>query len=124
MKIDIYTLAIITDIYGAFWLAKGIILHSRRQIKLESTTFWGGGNLYLIAAQIEARYYGWCGFSFLTLGFLGQILVQNYNTNISLTFLILYVLGLILIGYFFNKKAKSESNKHIPEITKNKHGKY
>ncbi|EKE20772.1 MAG: hypothetical protein ACD_7C00489G0003 [uncultured bacterium] len=123
MKIDIYALALITDIYGAFWLAKGIIWRSRRQIELETTTFYDG-NPYQKAGQIETFFYGWYGFIFLAIGFIGQIISQNFEKVIQFKYFIIYIAFLIVLNIAYIKLIKVKSNKEIPKEVVKKHGKY
>jgi len=119
MEHDLYTISLVTDIFGAFWLAKGIIWKSKRKIKLEATTFYNG-NPYLRASQKQAFFFGWFGFAFLTIGFLGQIISQNIKINISNTFFLFYLIVILLFSLLFNKLVKFLSNKDIPKKVKEK----
>ena len=123
MKVDIYTLSLVFDIYGAFWLARSLIIKSKSQIELESTSFWGG-NYYLKASQLGAFYFGWYGFAFLAIGFLGQIVSQNIYLSFNLQILLIIMLILILFGIKFNQFTISKINKVIPSEVRDKHGSY
>lgn len=122
-EVNISVLGLIFDIVGAFWLAKAIIWRSKRQIELETTSFYDS-NPYQRQAQDEAKYYGWFGFILLSLGFMVQILGEIIYIKLKTWIILLFIAVLLSVGYFLNKFIKRRSSKNIPKEFKDKYGNY
>jgi hypothetical protein len=121
-KINIGALGLLFDIYGSFWLVKSIIWRSRKQIELETGTYFDN-NPYALISQIGSKWSGWYGFTFLALGFLGQFLNQIHNFYITISLIIWIIAALIVVGFVFNNFIKRELNKKIPKEFLERYGK-
>lgn len=122
-EINLIVFGLILDMYGVFWLSKAIIWRSKRQIELETATFFNS-NPYLKQVQVEAKYYGWFGFTFLILGFLGQIFGQIVAITMKLNTVLVIIALLLIVGLIFNRLARKHINKNIPKEFREKHGDY
>lgn len=115
-------MGLLFDITGAYWLAKSIVWRSKRQIELETKTFYGS-NPFALAAAREAKEYGWFGFAFLFIGFSLQALGQIFpNLKIKLLWFLIIIIVLLLFSNIFSAWTRKKSNKSLPEETKKRHG--
>lgn len=104
------SIGLLFDIYGAFWLAKAIIIRRYKDIEDETSTKYGY-NLTARESQIKARFEGWIGFFFLSLGFTLQF-VSSLFPDVSVSWEIFSTVALSLIIGGFGLAAFSHTLAH------------
>lgn len=86
------------DVLGAFFLAKGFLIKSIKEITKESGTFYGH-NSFLSNSLIRQKWDVIFGFSLIGMGFLFQLAYYLISTHLIiflLTLLIVVLLGIIV----------------------------
>ena len=118
---NIGALGLIFDMFGAFWLAKSVIWRTKKQVELETTSFWDG-NPYQKLSQEISKWYGWLGFILIFLGFGMQFCAQLFNFKVTWELTGIIVVLLLLSGLIFNKTIIKHYDKKVPREFRDLHG--
>ncbi|OGI22075.1 MAG: hypothetical protein A2808_03525 [Candidatus Moranbacteria bacterium RIFCSPHIGHO2_01_FULL_55_24] len=97
------TIAYVFDFVAGFWIIKSIVLRSKRVIKDESRTYYGG-NALVLRAQLSAFYDGWIGLIFLAVATLLHLFHFSMNPCWALLLIALAHISAILISKFYIEK--------------------